>query len=70
MKYLIILLVAVISFTSVSCKKNPPSCYSEAVHTKHKDDVCPFACTNVTGCDDKTYCNECEANKVGIKLKE
>ncbi len=48
-----------------SCNKER-SCYSEQLFQDSKDNVCATDCPGVTGCDGKTYCNECEANKKGI----
>lgn len=68
-KTLLILFVVTTVIIVVACKKNPPSCYDDALYQKHKNDVCPNDCPGITGCDEKFYCNECEANKVGIKKK-
>jgi len=52
-----------------SCKKKESSCYDEQLYQQSKNKICTADCPGVIGCDGKTYCNECEANKIGIKLK-
>jgi len=54
---------------TISCKKNSNDCYDEQLYQQHKNDACTADCPGVTGCDGKTYCNECEALRHGIKLK-
>ncbi|MBX7096040.1 MAG: hypothetical protein K1X56_15070 [Flavobacteriales bacterium] len=51
-----------------SCSKNK-DCYDEALYQQHKDDICTMDCPGVTGCDGKTYCNECIARTQGIRVK-
>lgn len=51
-----------------SCKKDlPSSCYDQAYHNEHRNDICTADCPGVTGCDGKTYCNECVMHTNGIK---
>ena len=64
-----ILLLTLLSFTTLSCKKHSDSCYDEQLYQQHKNDICTADCPGVIGCDGKTYCNECEAHRHGIKLK-
>lgn len=52
-----------------ACNKNKPDCYSRSVEKQNKNNSCLTDCPGVTGCDGKFYCNECEANKKGIKIK-
>lgn len=52
-----------------SCKKDTPKCYSTFLKQKSKNKICTTDCPGVTGCDGKFYCNECEANRQGIKIK-
>lgn len=52
-----------------SCNKNKPQCYSRSLERQSKNSACLADCPGVTGCDGKFYCNECEANKQGIKIK-
>lgn len=54
-------------FIAYSCKKEN-SCYDQQLYEQHKNDFCTMDCPGVKGCDGKTYCNECEANKQGIRV--
>ncbi len=49
-----------------SCKKSS-NCY-DAEMAKNHSGICTMDCPGVTGCDGKTYCNECIANSVGIRV--
>lgn len=51
----------------LSCSKEN-DCFDKDLYENHKNDVCPNNCPGVTGCDGATYCNECEANKNGIRI--
>jgi len=53
--------------TLSACSKND-DCFSEVIKAKHQNDICPTDCPGVIGCDGKTYCNRCEANKAGIAI--
>lgn len=64
-----ILLATVLTLATISCSKDKNFCYDELLYQKHKNDICPADCPGVTGCDGKTYCNECEANRQGIRKK-
>lgn len=67
MKLRIIFLFSILSVTVFSsCDKD---CYDSQLYYEHRSDVCPTDCPGVEGCDGKTYCNACEANKVGIAVK-
>ena len=55
-------------FLLSSCKKEK-SCYDEQLYQQYKNKGCTTDCPGVTGCDGKTYCNECEANSRGIRIK-
>lgn len=63
---LFLMVIGIILF-STSCKKEN-DCYDEELYQLHKDDYCTMDCPGVKGCDGKTYCNECEANRKGIKI--
>lgn len=60
--------LAFVLFLFVCCKKES-SCYDEQLFQNSKNKACTADCPGVTGCDEKTYCNECEANKRGIRVK-
>lgn len=62
-------LMTVLSLIILSCKKDKGNCYDEQLYQQHKNDVCPMDCPGLVGCDGKTYCNECEAMRHGIRLK-
>lgn len=58
-------------FTLASCcKQTPPvvSCYDEVLAEQSRELVCTADCPGVIGCDGKTYCNECEAARQGIRV--
>ena len=55
-------------FILSSCKKER-SCYDEQLYQQYKNKGCTTDCPGVKGCDGKTYCNECEANSRGIRIK-
>ena len=65
-----LMIASIIVFTTLlsSCIKDN-DCYDEELYQKHKDSVCPQDCPGVVGCDGLTYCNECEANKHGIRVE-
>jgi hypothetical protein len=52
----------------VSCKKQ--SCYDPELEKAFQSIGCTTDCPGVKGCDGKTYCNECEANRQGIRVVE
>lgn len=51
-------------------KASYSTCFDYSLYMEHKDDGCILNCPGVIGCDGKTYCNDCEAAKLGIKIKE
>jgi len=55
-----------LSFTAFQCEEDEPiveSCYDETlVH----NNACTQDCPGFIGCDGNTYCNECEAARLGI----
>jgi len=69
MKKLTLVCLTALSLSTLSCKKNSDSCYDEQLYQQHKDDICTADCPGVTGCDGKTYCNECDALRHGIRVK-
>lgn len=69
-KHIILVFIGLISFFLLTaCKKNKSSCYDRALEKKANKSACLTDCPGVTGCDGKFYCNECEANIKGIKIK-
>jgi hypothetical protein len=71
-KKVYLLMLAMVSIllmaAATGCAKD--GCYSQKLYNQHKNDICTHDCPGVTGCDGKTYCNECEANKQGIAVVE
>jgi hypothetical protein len=64
----ILLLFSALSLLIVTgCNKD---CYNPSLENEYKNKVCTTDCPGVTGCDGKTYCNECEANKRGVAVKK
>jgi len=55
-------------FLLTTCRKDS-ECFDKELYEQHKDDFCTADCPGVTGCDGKFYCNECEANKKGIRIQ-
>lgn len=51
-----------------SCHKDKPKCYSRSLEKKSKNNACQADCFGVIGCDGNFYCNECDANRKGIKV--
>lgn len=49
------------------CSKQEPTCYSRALEREYKNRMCTADCPGYVGCDGKTYCNQCEANRNGIR---
>ncbi|MDT8411556.1 MAG: hypothetical protein RQ875_03765 [Vicingaceae bacterium] len=64
----ILLITSIAFFTTTSCRKDN-NCYEDKLYEQHKNDICTMDCPGVIGCDGKTYCNECEANRKGISVK-
>ncbi len=58
-----------ILFFITSCSKNKPSCYSRSLERNATKSPCLSDCPGVIGCDGKFYCNECDANSHGIKIR-
>ena len=63
-----LLFLSVVAFIMPGCQKENTSCYNEQLYQLHKNDMCTMDCPGVTGCDGKTYCNECVANSKGISV--
>ena len=49
----------------VSCNDD---CYNPNLEAEFENKVCTTDCPGVIGCDGKQYCNECEANKLGVAV--
>lgn len=49
-----------------SCNKD---CFDQELYNQYNSVGCTTDCPGVTGCDGKTYCNECEANRQGIRVE-
>jgi hypothetical protein len=55
-----------------ACKKTTVEnigCVDNALKEQYKNAFCTQDCPGIVGCDDKTYCNECEAARFGIRKK-
>ncbi len=57
-----------ILFFITSCNKSKTKCYSHSLEKKSKNSICKTDCYGVIGCDGNFYCNECDANRKGIKV--
>ncbi len=68
MKSLFVVL-SLIAFIFAACAKNKAECYNRSLARETKNNYCTTDCPGVIGCDGKTYCNACEANKQGIRVK-
>lgn len=69
MKTLLFYSLVVMGVLISACHKGEHACYSRQLEKEYKDKFCTADCPGVVGCDGKSYCNECEANRKGIKLK-
>jgi hypothetical protein len=69
-KVFTILSATALFLITISCKKGKSDCYDEQLYQQCKNSTCTADCPIVTGCDGKTYCNECEANRQGIRVKK
>lgn len=64
----LILLFLVILLAS-NCRKeysDKHPCYNPEMEANHSG-ICFTDCPGYIGCDGEFYCNECDANRVGIK---
>ena len=67
----IILLIFILILSSLGCEKDKnDNCFDKQLYEEHIDDGCYQDCPRVNGCDGNIYCNECEANKQGIRVVE
>ena len=65
----VIFLFTALLLSCMSCKKGKSTCYDSQLYRQHKNDICTTDCPSVIGCDDKMYCNECDAQRNGISVK-
>lgn len=68
MKTSTLLIVATIAMLAMGCRKE--TCPDPKLQRQHAKDVCTTDCPGVVGCDGRTYCNECEALRHGVRLAE
>jgi hypothetical protein len=62
-----VLLLITVLLTFFSCKKES-GCYDAQLEKQFRNSFCTEDCPGVIGCDGKTYCNECVANRHGIRV--
>jgi hypothetical protein len=60
--------VVAVALFSTSCRKTT-SCYDPALAERYRNAFCTADCPGVIGCNGKTYCNECEAARQGVRVK-
>lgn len=65
--YFFLALTLTIGVSFTSCKKD---CYDKELEEQFYTIDCTADCPGVTGCDGKTYCNECIANSQGIRVED
>jgi hypothetical protein len=54
---------------SSACKKEA-SCFDPELKKRFESSHCTMDCPGVTGCDGRSYCNECMAARNGIRIKK
>jgi hypothetical protein len=64
-KYILLTIVSLLILSFSACDKG---CYNPSLEKASQNTVCTTDCPGVVGCDGKTYCNECEANKLGVAV--
>jgi hypothetical protein len=72
MKMIKIIVAIVLVANIVACKKTTEpniGCVDNVLKEQYKNAFCTQDCPGIIGCDDKTYCNECEAARQGIRKK-
>lgn len=65
-----VLSILVIGFLGFAACNDPvnDSCYDAALAESMKDTICPATCEGICACNQRTYCNECEAMKAGYSV--
>lgn len=66
MRHIILSLSIFSLLTFTACEKKQ-NCYDREMEENHSG-ICPHDCPGVCGCDNQTYCNECDANSKGIRV--
>jgi hypothetical protein len=68
-KYFITISLYIILVMSLSSCTRLSPCFDKELYKSMKGKGCTEDCPGVIGCNGRRYCNECEANKEGIRIK-